>query len=195
MAASIIRIVIIEQSDLNDPDITWNLTSPTLWSIVEILVGVACACFPAMRPLVVAIGKKLASGIPSISIHISIRSRRRSTSVGDSKKKMLKGSAEPSSFASSEQNPHGSFSRPWKRPKGLSFASILEPTQYEPEPDIEKCELPDTGTATTSPNTHQVVPKKRELPDIATATMSPNMHQFGPETLPMSPEEARVFLR
>ncbi|KAI3317652.1 hypothetical protein HD806DRAFT_514294 [Xylariaceae sp. AK1471] len=48
---SIIRLIIFYGVPPNDQDRTYSLRDIILWSIVEINIGLTCACLPSMRPL------------------------------------------------------------------------------------------------------------------------------------------------
>jgi hypothetical protein len=48
---SIIRIIIFYGVPPSDQDRTYSLRDIILWSIVEINIGLTCACLPSMRPL------------------------------------------------------------------------------------------------------------------------------------------------
>jgi hypothetical protein len=38
-----------------EPDITWWNVTPALWSLAEIVSGIACSCLPTYKPLLVSI--------------------------------------------------------------------------------------------------------------------------------------------
>ncbi|KAL9014999.1 MAG: hypothetical protein Q9173_000376 [Seirophora scorigena] len=46
---SILRLIFLVS--VSYTDITWTVTDPLLWSMLEPCVGVSCACIPLMRPL------------------------------------------------------------------------------------------------------------------------------------------------
>jgi hypothetical protein len=48
---SIIRLTIVRAIPSGDEDTPYNLRNFILWSIVEINIGLTCACLPSMRPL------------------------------------------------------------------------------------------------------------------------------------------------
>jgi hypothetical protein len=52
VVVSILRMVLMHQIDLNDPDLTWNYTKITAWTGVEQNIACFCACMPTFRPLI-----------------------------------------------------------------------------------------------------------------------------------------------
>ena len=47
---SIIRLSIMVNLDLASEDVTYTLSTVFIWSIVEVNVGLVCACLPSLRP-------------------------------------------------------------------------------------------------------------------------------------------------
>lgn len=53
---SIVRLSILMGLDLTSPDVTYNLSQVFIWSLVEVNVGIICACLPSLRPAVRYLG-------------------------------------------------------------------------------------------------------------------------------------------
>lgn len=53
---SIIRLVILMRVDLASADYTWKMKEVLLWSVVEVDVGLICACLPSMKPALRLLG-------------------------------------------------------------------------------------------------------------------------------------------
>lgn len=60
---SIVRLRIFMGLDLASPDVTYNFSQVFIWSLVEVHVGIICACLPSLRPAVrfLGIGKFFSS--------------------------------------------------------------------------------------------------------------------------------------
>ncbi|KAL5329761.1 hypothetical protein ACEPPN_003279 [Leptodophora sp. 'Broadleaf-Isolate-01'] len=57
--ASVARILSILKARDDDPDITWILANFNIWTVIEVCVGLICACAPTIRPLLLKIFPKL----------------------------------------------------------------------------------------------------------------------------------------
>ena len=53
---SIVRLSILMGLDLTSSDVTYNLSQVFIWSLVEVNVGIICACLPSLRPAVRYLG-------------------------------------------------------------------------------------------------------------------------------------------
>lgn len=57
--ASIIRVPYIAATSLIDP--SWSDTYGAIWSVVELTMGIVCACLPTLRPLYLHLFPRLAT--------------------------------------------------------------------------------------------------------------------------------------
>ncbi|KAK8038668.1 hypothetical protein PG993_007079 [Apiospora rasikravindrae] len=48
---SIIRLRLLIHLDLESPDITYNFVTSWIWSVIEVNIGIVCACLPSLKPL------------------------------------------------------------------------------------------------------------------------------------------------
>ena len=48
---SVIRIVTILKQDYTSVDFTWNMFPVVIWTGVEMLTAIICACLPSMKPV------------------------------------------------------------------------------------------------------------------------------------------------
>lgn len=53
---SIVRLYNLMRVDLASPDYTWKMKEVLLWSVVEVNVGLICACLPSLKPAVSLLG-------------------------------------------------------------------------------------------------------------------------------------------
>lgn len=92
---SVLRLVHLMRVDLNSNDYTWKMKEVLLWSVVEVNVGLVCACLPSLKPAVQLLGlgrlmsSRYGTGPPSGHVHAPtigtsdrIRSRKKSSAGG-----------------------------------------------------------------------------------------------------------------
>ncbi|KAK5108700.1 hypothetical protein LTR62_008105 [Meristemomyces frigidus] len=53
---SLVRLSVFMGLDLSSPNVTYNLSDVFIWSLVEVQVGIICACIPSLRPAVRILG-------------------------------------------------------------------------------------------------------------------------------------------
>ncbi|KAK3678991.1 hypothetical protein LTR78_001444 [Recurvomyces mirabilis] len=53
---SLVRLSVFMGLDLTSPNVTYNLNDVFIWSLVEVNVGIICACIPGLRPAVRVLG-------------------------------------------------------------------------------------------------------------------------------------------
>lgn len=49
---SVVRLINLMAVNLASPDFTWKMKEVLLWSVVEVNVGLICACLPSLKPAI-----------------------------------------------------------------------------------------------------------------------------------------------